>query len=1016
MSDLPVEWVSGILSVAWRIKRGSVQQDAPIPRHIYALMPSHIRGWRAAARFKLLADSKEFRDAWRTETGVGEREYRRFLLKFPEGAWDRPWELLIGEVESTRRPRISIVRGLPDSSDVLPSEFDRPMSVLCILGDDGSRTGHYPLDLKHETELLLKVYDSLPAAHRSAILPPRVCQPQKSDLQKAFSEPADVVFFSGHASSNPPRFFLVDGSSVTPEEIKTLISSAPTRPMFAAFWACDTAREAKKNRGGPGPQFYLSLTQAGMASVLAMQSTISDPGAILLAQEVFQALASGDSLDIAAARARSALLDTSKMGGGDSLDWACPVVWSSGLSGANLRWNAPSSKLAHLQVVNRRARMAREARPYFPPVKEEIDFARRCSSTRLCWVKGSRFTADRERWVRLLIATESVEPRYVVAVEFDPGRDLADGLSLWAEELQTTLEIPNANGDDFRNALELIRQRPRTGWKQLCALRDLLISVWQPPEYREEIWFWDPIINGNKPAIILGETVVDQVVADGWSIEGLDMQFNEQILSTAYAEAPLVSNALALLETPVPRTSLDVLGFKADKTSQLEGLLIKTAAGEVILSASAQRQFREWMDQASVKAAHRACMKIYSHVSFAGRLTPAIRERRLNHCLGASEELAARDEICALLLRYRELNRPQAAVSLVGRIGGLWRSLPENFLIIVAWAHTMLMNIAQATFWLERSESTVPLETAWQHGLWAEIHKSKGDRQAALDEIDNAIGALRAAPTSGASSLLARRLRAYRQDRARILQYLFYEPKRAATEYQQLVEEWQFESDAAIDLAVVLRNYSECVRTEHQPSEAEWLRAKDMLDQAAALLKDNRDYPVFSEIEYEKARVAIAEGDGPAASALLDQARSDALASGHLMLAAICAARHFWEFETFESERWFGLEANLSAFPQHGWAVRTLVDGRLRAVKRMADPAVAAQSLASNVEDLNRNPSFSAGSDRFRIAASAAGFFVVSMSGGGERAWYEFLSKPWSEDWLRSNQFHSPEEVWGRVP
>ena len=91
MSDLPVEWVSGILSVAWRIKRGSVQQDAPIPRHIYALMPSHIRGWRAAARFKLLADSKEFRDAWRTETGVGEREYRRFLLKFPEGAWDRPW-------------------------------------------------------------------------------------------------------------------------------------------------------------------------------------------------------------------------------------------------------------------------------------------------------------------------------------------------------------------------------------------------------------------------------------------------------------------------------------------------------------------------------------------------------------------------------------------------------------------------------------------------------------------------------------------------------------------------------------------------------------------------------------------------------------------------------------------------------------------------------------------------------------------------------------------------------------
>jgi tetratricopeptide (TPR) repeat protein len=885
------------------------------------------------------------------------------------------------------------------------------MSVVCILGDDGSHTRRYQLDLHGEKERLLKVYDALPAASRAAILRPLIYQPRtKDELTQALQQPADVLFFSGHASTNPPRFYLLDGSFVSPEDIEDLLSRTAARPVFVAFWACNTGRVPEKNRGGPGPQFYLSLSKAGVASVLAMQSTISDRGAILLAQEVFQALASGDSLDLAVARARSVLLNASHMGSGDPLDWVCPVVWSSGLSGASLRWNAPESELAHLQIANRRARMAREARPYFSPTDAEISFAEHCAKTRRCWVKTSGMAADRESWIRLMMASETIQRHYIVAIELDAHLDLAQGLSLWAEELQETLEIPNANGEAFRSTLELIRRRPQLGWKQLCAASDILLTLWRPPEYREESWFWDPILQGNMPAIILGEAVTDQVTTDGWSIEQLNMAINTQTLAAAYAETPLVGNALALLKAPVPKASLEVLGYKPEQTSQLGNLLVHTELGEIILAASAQQQFLAWMDDPSKIEGHKGCMKIYDHISFAGRYTPAVRERRLSHCLGAQEMAAARDEISVLLVTYRDADRPQAVVSLMKRAGNkLWRQLPPHLLIRAAWAYTVLSDIQTANLWLERSAATDSLEDAWQHGLRAEIHKARGEREAALGDIDGAIEVLENDTAMGNAPLKARRLRAYRQDRARILQYLFCEPAQAAEVYEQLVEEWQYDTEAAIDLATVLRNYSECVRAGHDPGDPEWVRAKEMLEQALALLQDETGHPVYAEIKYEKSRIALREDDQAAASALLDQARTDALVSGHLMLVAICVARKFWKFGAFDIETWWPIEANLTAFPNHGWAVRTVVDGRLRVAKRVDDPAIAVRLLRSNLEDLGRNPAFDAGSDRYRIAATSAGLYILSRGDGGGEAWNDFLTRPWSAE------FPAPEEVWRSV-
>jgi len=489
------------------------------------------------------------------------------------------------------------------------------------------------------------------------------------------------------------------------------------------------------------------------------------------------------------------------------------------------------------------------------------------------------------------------------------------------------------------------------------------------------------------------------------------MQYDQATLDAARMEAPEIADALALLNEPVPRASIAATGASLNGAPGLEAFVVSTQANEIMLSASAARYFRDRMTDDEKQQGHKACMNILGHSSFAARLTPTIREQRLLHCLGAKEDAAAAQEASALLVRYRELDRQRAVLSVIQRIRHLWRDLPPHLLIVAAWASAMLGEMQQAEFWLTRSLANDAFEEAWQFGLRSELDKARGDRDAALQSIDQAIATLGAAPPGDPN--IERRRRAYRQDRARILQYLFYDSVAAADEYKKLLDEWVGAEDATIDVATVLRNYAECVRTGHHPGDAEWERSKELLERGTMLLANNMDCAVFAEITYENARVALAEAS-PHAQELLNGARDAAKKSGHIMLLAIVDARMFWQFEPFSIARWMDLDANLTAFPRHGWAVRTLIDGRLRAAKRVQDEHVAIDLIESTRKVLTENPAFTAGSDRFRIAATAAGHDIFAV--GATPRWPDFLALPWAADWVRENGLQNAPDVWGRVP
>src|SRR5208282_2417006 len=283
--------------------RGRSTQWVPLPWICYLRTPRELRSSRAVSRFKRLANFKPFRDWWLQECGGDNRDLKRVLLRFPSGVWGVPWELLVGELDRERRMHVSIVRGLSGDPSILPSRFGRAMSILLVRGDDGSSTGLSRLALERATQLLLDVYDSLPSAHKRVMLRPQVCQPTLAEFSALLTQAPDVLWLSGHGSGNPPAFILADGSALTPQELGRAIASAPARPLFAVFWACDTARAPEVNREAPSPPFYEALLKSGVATILAMQAPVTDRGAILMAQEVFQALAAGEALDTAAVHA-----------------------------------------------------------------------------------------------------------------------------------------------------------------------------------------------------------------------------------------------------------------------------------------------------------------------------------------------------------------------------------------------------------------------------------------------------------------------------------------------------------------------------------------------------------------------------------------------------------------------------------------------------------------------------------------------------------------------------------------
>lgn len=904
--------------------------------------------------------------------------------------------------------------------------------MLILQGSNGERIG-LPVEIELETKQIEDAWAALEHGIRKCVNRPYAFPVTRKNLKAHLeSHRPHILWFSGHGRAKPePGLLFADDEWVPVNHFADLVKLSGHSPLYAVFWACDTARAHTPNY--PLPLIVEELVRVGVIAVLGMQSPIADSIARRLARDLFAFLATGLPLELALSRARAVQISVPPEDDAHRYDWASPVVWSNGSVSQRLRWNSPEQQLAQLQLLGRQAMRWRLPFPTQlegPPTQNEMTQAGTWVASPRTWVVGNVEEAeDHFYWIRTLQAVQFASDWFLVAVDLK-GANTESELRDWA----TAVYQRALPGDFPDSAIRLIHQMttlPASGWKRLCNLPGVFLAVSAPPVDENPGWFWDPLLatRHDLRVAVLSKTPVPGSMAGSWTLDSVGGQRDEQLMRAAVERAPRLARALAVLNLPLGVSYIRVASGPNEGARVLAewpergNVLIETPAGPIV-AATARQLILADMDAPALKTAHTDCVKMLGHPHLT--LTDHIREHRLKHLIAAGLGLAALEEAVELCWLFREEDRPTGIRTVLDLLGPLKIDLTSSAKLRAAWAYVQLGSPEQGRYWLDRTQPISPLEIAWKHGLLAEIYKSDGtaySKEHALSEIDTAIAACQNAATDPAqpSQLIRKRLRAYQQDRARILQFLFYQKEQAAEEYDRLIAEWNREPGTAIDLAVVKRNSAECLRTlATDPQDPRRQRARDLLNEAEALVASQIHAPILSEILYEQAKNADADGDVVAARSYVLRCQEAALNSNHYMMWAIARNRLFWKYETFSLMKWREVVADLQAFPHHGWALRTLVDGRLRAAHHLgasAELEIALAEIAAARGELARNPSFNRGRDRFRIAATFAGLQIISDKMGNiSSSWETFRHDfEWATDWLAEQARADASAVWMEV-
>ena len=954
--------------------------------------------------------------------------HKLFLLQFRDGAWDVPWEWLIGRLLiPENRKKVSLVRTLEEQPPLFePSRFGRPLRILILQGEDGTSIGA-KLDLNAEANAVIDAWTSLEHAVQKRILRPRVAPAELSGLANLLTDEPDVIWFTGHGRHKPePGLLFADGQWASPNEIGALLVQSAWKPRFWFLMACDTARGGRTLADLPA--FVTQLFQVGTLGVLGMQSPIGDVSARVLARELFGGLALGLSLEVALARAR-AVLSSTITESRNHMDWAAPVIWTSTRLVEKWEWNTSDSEMVRLQSLGSELLRAGRTNPsqLDPPSSDgELTVARAWVANSRTWVASDETNPEtRARWLRILKAVQQGEPRSVV--EIDRGNtEIELFLRTWAEAAYGSL-LPGYVPEEFARALFLLRSQPIAGWNALIKVKGLFLAISNPPEFDPHDWFWRPLLEAQDlNLVVLSSSPQPEPTVGIWAVDKIENTMNVGPIVTAIARAPRLARALALLREPIGYSLVRLDTAEANEPQSLDewsgwNVALVEVPGGPLMSATARQVVLSSITADQMKAAHIDCGRILSNPDIP--LTLRVREETLFHAAQANDWEPALIEAEALCYWYRELDRPAAVVGTVRRLGQHARDLSGKVALPVAWAYAQLGDATASDFWLRRAKPDSPVEKAWVQGLRAELRKSTGDKEGAAAAIDEAIkiceDALLASPSDRRE--IQRRLRNYRQDRARIRHFLFYDLDGADKAYQELIKDWRDEPTAQLDLAVVLRNHAECLRALATGlDDPRMLVARDELSRAEGIAKQSRDNPLLSEVLYEQSRMAATLHHDADAREFLSKSIAAARYSGHYQMEAIAQAGLFWAFEPFSVERWREIDASLALHPNHGWPVRTLLNGRLRAARHLEIQGhlqTASEILESGQAVVARNRWMNGRSDRFRICALAAGQEIVTNRRGlSASAWADFKTTyGWSQDYLASQGVESPEQIWAKV-
>ncbi|MEX3954174.1 CHAT domain-containing protein [Paraburkholderia sp. EG287B] len=945
------------------------------------------------------------------------------LFEMGDGPVHVPWEAALLRVRDekirNRYVPVRVGRG-PLGAPIGPRAH--PLRVLILLGD----AGEFPNKIYPDREAadVERAWEALDPEAQARIARPKSVKLADVDLSALLrSEPADILWYCGHGRADgDPALLAAPGVWLPVGDFAALIPKE-SPPLCCVLWACDLG-QAPTEGVAPAPEIHDALVGRGVKATLAMQSRISDRIARNMANAYFEGLAVGMSFERAAAYSRRCGSVISE----GSLDWAAPAFWSTLKPAHNLSWAASANGPILDRFLAWTSVRSVQGLPDIP------------SNATIAWKQALTWRSNRRTVIEADVEAQSTPmalaqlARAAVALSDTPiflrlsNNEWRASISDWAASVLSWAES-NSPPSPLSDAIFIAQKQPEEGLRRLIMLEKAMIVLVAPAtgvstefaRYLADISLDTP--DSSSIVVVSPARLEDEAVAKWprdilWSAN-VDLAMIEDAIQH---DLPTLT-ALAVLDLPFSERELETLGFTRNRYPKDSPLLFEGTAGPV-LNASTRRIVLERADVNQRRAAHAKCLE------FLGRQATVGAERldleRLRHLVALGESENALALAGSLIERFGYSDRYASIIECFDRLSPLRTrrmDLQSHELLHVARAYVRLHKMAHARRILWGSTPKAPLELALHHALLSEVEKSSGIknwREEALRHIDTAIElCARETKSDDASVACAAEvdLAHWNMNRARLLQYLFYDSAGAIATYEEILARPSYQRNTLL-LASARRNLAEGMLSQAGLDASVFQRVEREIQEAEDSLQyiRSRD-PLLAELAYQRVKLAETRGDTSQRCAeLLQVCVKRAHDTGNGMTAAIAAARLFWLGDDRNVAEWRRIERRLAPYHWHGWALRTLVNGRIRMARTLAqagDAAAALTLLRQSKIELDARPGYDRGTDRRRIAETLGGIAVVSDDANErESARAAAAGKDWIPQWLESQGFSAIDDAW----
>jgi tetratricopeptide (TPR) repeat protein len=289
----------------------------------------------------------------------------RLLLTFPPEAAafaSLPWEYLHDPARGALAQRgISIIRALAQATAPQPMAITPPLRVLLSAAQTDP-----PVDVRRE---LIAAESALKRLGEQVVV---TVEPRLTieKLREHLRDGYHVWHYLGHGRDG--QLLLEDSyGDADPVEANVLAATlSDSGVRLAVLSACKGATVAHEVLHSVAP----ALVAAGVPAAVAMQFVVTQESTQTFATEFYRALARAWPIDACVSEGRKALLD---LGGGATLDWGIPVVYTRAEDGVLFAMpDAEQNPLAAAQIRLAAIPTDRLPDPSALPVGSRMPFAR----------------------------------------------------------------------------------------------------------------------------------------------------------------------------------------------------------------------------------------------------------------------------------------------------------------------------------------------------------------------------------------------------------------------------------------------------------------------------------------------------------------------------------------------------------------------------------------------------------------------------------------------------------------